>query len=139
MFIPLELAVVQSRICAGVFTLVHGMSLAGVWLAALPVWIQSGLTLPLILSAAYQWIRRQERVRALRVTQSGILEIKRVGWHPAMIKGHPVVLPWMVSLVLADEVGKPQRLIIWPDSADAQGQRRLRVWLKWGFKSDVVG
>jgi hypothetical protein len=50
-----------------------------------------------------------------------------------------MVLPWLISFKLVREGEKTDRLIIWPDSADENWQRRLRVWLRWGLRADVDG
>lgn len=68
----------------------------------------------------------------MRVTQSGQLEIWADEWRAAEIRGQAIVLPWRVSMVLLPIGGRAQRFILWPDSADANGVRKLGIWLKWG-------
>jgi hypothetical protein len=136
MFIPLELAIRPSRVYAGVLLIACSLALAGIWLAAIPVWGQALMTLGLIPAAWRYWRNGLPAVRGLRITQSGQIEILQTGWQSAVIKGQPVVLPWLVSLKVAPEGGKARRLMIWPDAVDADSARRLRAWLKWGFQPD---
>lgn len=44
-----------------------------------------------------------------------------------------LVTPWLVLLVVVPEGGAGEhRLLILPDSLDAESFRQLRVWLRWG-------
>lgn len=47
-------------------------------------------------------------------------------WHFA---GEVLLWPWLVIVPLKREDGRRITLIWWPDSAPAEDQRRLRVWL----------
>jgi hypothetical protein len=132
MFLPLELTLRPSRVYRLVMTLVHGLALLGVWLAALPVWTQAAMTLGLLLSVIWAWREISSGPRGLRVSQSGQVELFDGEWRAAQIKGRPVVLPWLVSLTLMPEAGKTRQLMIWADSAEAELLRKLRVWLRWG-------
>lgn len=66
------------------------------------------------------------------MTQSGQLEIWAGEWMAAQIRRKTIVLPWLVSVFLLLLDGKAQRLMLWPDSTNADSFRKLRVWLKWG-------
>jgi hypothetical protein len=141
MFIPLELALRPSRIYAGSLLLAHGLALAGIWLAALPMAIRLIASSVLVVGAAGFWRKERSGIKGLRVTRSGQIEIQicQSGWRPAHITGQAVVLPWLVSLKLVREGDKADRLFIWPDSADENRQRRLRAWLRWGLRVDGNG
>jgi len=134
MFLPLELTLRPSRICVAVLAMAHALALLGVWLAALPAWIQTLLTLVLSASVVWAWRESSSVPRGLRVSQSGHLELLDGEWRPAQIKGRPVVLPWLVSLGLAVENGGSRRVILWKDSAEADRFRKLSVWLRWGWQ-----
>ena len=134
MFIPLELAIKPSRIYSGVMLAACGLAMTGVWLAVMPVGVRAALALLLLLAAVHYWRKGLSGVHGLRIMQSGHLEILQANWLPAVIRGQPVVLPWLISLVVLPEGGKARRLMIWPDSVDADSARRLRVWLKWGHQ-----
>jgi toxin CptA len=131
MFLPLELKLRPSRIQLAVLALGHGLALAGIWLAALPAWMQWSMTAALFAGALRLWRESSARPQGLRVTQSGQVEILERGWQPAELEGCPIVMPWLVSLVLAPEAGKTRRLILWSDSTEADLFRKLRVWLRW--------
>lgn len=134
MFIPLELAIKPSRVYAGVLLIACSLAVTGIWLAAIPAWGQALMTLGLILAVLRHWRKGLPDVQGLRIAQSGQIEIFQTDWQSAMIKGQPVVLPWLVSLNVEPEGGKARRLMIWPDAVDADSARRLRAWLKWGFQ-----
>lgn len=132
MFLPLELTLRPSRICLALMALAHGLALAGIWLAVLPGWAQGLLTAALLTAARQLWRESRRQPRGLRVSRSGQLELLEGEWRTAKLRGRPVVLPWLVSVELVPKAGKARRLILWPDSAPADGLRKLRVWLKWG-------
>lgn len=134
MFIPIELAMRPSRIYAGTLLLAHGLALTGIWLAELPQTVRLIATGLLMLGALVLWRMEGAGPRGLRVTQSGQVEIYMNDWQSAVVKGQPVVLPWLVSLTAQPENGKARRLMIWPDTVDADSLRKLRVWLKWGYQ-----
>lgn len=135
MFIPIELAMRPSRIYAGILLLAHGLALTGLWLAELPLTVRLIATGLLMMGAYVLWRTEHVGPRGLRVTQSGQIEIFMNDWQPAVIKGQPVALPWLVSLTAQPENGKACRLMIWPDTVDADSLRKLRVWLKWGYQA----
>jgi hypothetical protein len=141
MFIPLELALRPSRIYAGCLLLAHGLALAGIWLAALPMAIQLMVTGVLMVGATVFGRKAKSVVSGLRVNRTGQVEIHihQSGWQPANITGQVIVLPWLISLRLVREGEKKDRLTIWPDSADENRQRRLRAWLRWGLRADGDG
>lgn len=132
MFLPLELTLRPSRIYSAVLALAHGLAFAGIALAALPLSIKLMAVAALSMGALWLWRQGASHPRGLRVSQSGQIELLEGEWQAASIRGRPVVLPWLVSLVLQPEAGRKRRLMLWPDSADPGLFRKLRVWLKWG-------
>lgn len=135
MFIPLELTLRPSRVYRLILASAHGFALAGIWLAALPLWTRALMTAALFAGAAWSWRENASGPRGLRISQSGQIEILDGEWQPAGIRGRPVVLPWLVSLTLEPEAGKTRKLILWPDSTEADLFRKLRVWLRWGSQT----
>lgn len=139
MFIPLELTLRPSRIYPALLALAHGLALAGIWLASLPPWIKVLAVFALIGGAAWLWRESRNSARGMRVSQSGQIELLGEGWQPVRVKGCPVVLPWLVSFMLEHEDGRQARLMLWPDSTEADLFRKLRVWLRWGYRSAHLG
>jgi hypothetical protein len=135
MFLPLELTLRPSRVYLAVQLAAHGLALLGAWLAVLPFWIQAALTLGLMIN--FIWVVREisSSPRGMRVSQSGQIELLEQEWQPVQIKGRPVVLPWLISLTLVTASGNFFRVILWPDSADSDRLRKLRVWLRWNLQS----
>lgn len=131
MFLPLELTLRPSRVYMAVLALGHGLALLGIWLAALPVWIQVAMTAAMLASVLWSWRESAGGPRGLRVSQSGQIELLDGEWRFARIKGQPVVLPWFISLTVEPEAGKSRRLALCPDSTEPDLFRKLRVWLKW--------
>lgn len=132
MFLPLELTLRPSRIYAAAMACAHGFALLGVWLAVLPLWLQTALSFALASSLIWAWREISSSPRGLRVSQSGQVELLEREWTAARMKGRPVVLPWLVSLRLELDGGRMRRMTLLQDSAGADGLRKLRVWLKWG-------
>lgn len=135
MFLPLELTLRPSRIYAAVMVLAHGLALFGLWLAALPLWIPAASSLALTASLIRAWREISSGPHGLRVSQSGQIELLEQEWLAAQIRGRPVVLPWLVSLRLELDGGQTRRMALLRDSADSDGLRKLRVWLRWGALS----
>lgn len=136
MFIPLELTLRPSRLYRLILVLAHGLALAGIWLAALPAWVKALLALALFAGALWLWREYSSGPRGLRVSQSGQIELLDSGWQAASLGGRPVVLPWFVNLAVVLEGGRTRRLALLPDSVEADGFRKLRVWLKWAAPAD---
>lgn len=132
MFLPLELTLRPSRIYMAAMACAHGFALLGLWLAVLPLWLQSALSLALASSLIWAWREISSAPRGLRVSQSGQVELLEREWMPARMRGRPVVLPWLVSLRLELDGGQTRRMALLRDSADSDGLRKLRVWLRWG-------
>lgn len=131
MFLPLELTLRPSRVYAAVMVLTHGLALLGIWLATVPQWARALAVLVLVGGAVWLWRQHAAGPLGLRVSQSGQIELLDEVWRAAQISGRPVVLPWLVSLELALEDGRARHVTLLPDSAEADGLRKLRVWLKW--------
>lgn len=131
MFLPLELTLRPSRIYMAALAMAHGFGLVAVCLAALPLWAQVALTMALTASVIWAWREISGSPHGLRVSRSGQIEVLGAVWQPARISGRPVVLPWLVSLRLKPEGAGTCQLTLLADSTDADGMRKLRVWLRW--------
>lgn len=134
MFLPLELTLRPSRISLTVSLAGFALAAGGVLLADLPVWGKAVAALALLAGGALAWRQRHGMAHGVRVSQSGQMVILLDDWQAANIKGQAVVLPWLVKLNVVLENGRVKTLNLWPDSTDADGFRKLRVWLKWGLR-----
>jgi hypothetical protein len=132
MFLPLELTLQPSRIYPAILVLAHGLALAGVWLAALPLGIKALAVAALLAGAVWLWRENANSPHGLRVSQSGQVELLDEEWRAASVLGRPLVLPRFVSLMLELDTGRKRRLMLWSDSTDPELFRKFRVWLKWG-------
>lgn len=132
MFLPLELTLRPSRIYRAILALAQGLALAGIGLAALPLWVKVMAVAALSMGALRLWRENANSARGLRVGQSGQVELLADEWLAAVICGRPVVLPWLVSLTLQNGQGRKHRLTVWPDSTEPDRFRKLRVWLRMG-------
>ncbi len=129
MFLPLNLDLRTSRLGLGVQSLAHVLAASALWL--------SGATLALCLlgsvalaASLRRRVRRAQPPEALGVGKAA-LRIKVAGeWLEAQLEGAHVSSPLVVMRL--DAGGRRMRLVLWPDSADAEGLRRLRTWLNWG-------
>jgi toxin CptA len=132
MFLPLELTLRPSRIYAAVLLPAAALASAGIGFADLPTWVRAVAATGLLAGMAQAWRQQKSRPLGLRISQSGQMEILLDDWQAANIQGQAVVLPWLISLTAILENGAAKKLVLWPDSADADTLRKLRVWLKWG-------
>ncbi len=134
MFIPLQLTLRPSRICKALMVLVLALALTAVWLAEMPVLVRITLVAALLVAIAQFWRRHMRQPLGLRISQSGELSVQQGNdWRKAEILGQPVAWIWLIYLRLKLEDGTKWSLRLWPDSADEEGLRRLRVSLKWGM------
>ena len=55
-------------------------------------------------------------------------------WLEALLLGSSLVTPWLCVLnIKPDGRRMPRHAVIFPDSADAEGRRKLRVLLRWKY------
>ncbi len=129
MFLPLNLDLRASRLGLGVQSLAHGLAAWGVWLsAAAPPLCLLG-TAGLALSLVWQ-VRRAQPLEALNIGKAAV-RVRAAGeWLEARLESAHVS-PLLV-VVRLDAEGRRVHVVLWPDSADAEGLRRLRAWLDWG-------
>ena len=129
MFLPLTLDLRGSRLGLGVQSLAHGLAAWALWLSAATLALCLAGSAMLALSWAWQ-MRRARAPAALNLGKSA-LRVRMSGeWLDARLEG-AYVSPLLVVMRL-DAGGRRMRVVLWPDSADAEGLRRLRAWLNWG-------
>lgn len=136
---PLRLSLRPSRLVSKGLLALYALILPSLWLANLPWWGSLGLSLALLL-AAY-WHRRvqaQPVPELLRLLPDG-------GWmivwpsrmeELAQLADGVYCSRYLIRLPLRLDDGRQLRLMLWPDSAEANELRRLRVWLRWGVRDE---
>lgn len=103
------------------------------WLSALPAAAQY-LISALLLAALLHRLTRQAPARwsALVLSQQGVILHSDTAECQAKLEAGSHVHAWLIVLRLRDsETHKLRYLALWPDSAPADLQRQLRIWLLW--------
>ena len=129
MFLPLTLDLRVSRLALGVQSLAHALAASGLWLSAatLPLCLLGSAALGLSLA---RQVRRARPPEALSLDKAA-LRIGAAGeWLEARLEG--AYVSSLLVVLRLDAGGRRRHVVLWPDSADAEGLRRLRAWLNWG-------
>lgn len=133
--LPLVVDVGASRSLRNGLIALHLLAGGALAVSALAAHWQLAGALALCLSA---WRRTRQRppVR-LRCSRDGKLaRASAEGWQEQQLAHPLVVLPNFCLITLRPTAGGPAgALLILTDSLDAQGFRRLRVWLRWRAES----
>lgn len=135
----------RSRLLAIGLAVLHGGGLAALAAAGLAPAARLGLAAALAVSA-YASLRRWyfdpagERVVGLRSAQAGVLELVLGDGTilQASVAPSSAVLGPLIVVMGRDEDGHMHRIVVLPDSTDADSRRRLRVWLRWASRPDSV-
>lgn len=126
---PLELALQPSRLLALILAAGHALALAALWLAGLPDWLATGLSLAVAASAVWQardWRRGARRLRLLARQVRLEFDSARVVEGEA----HPGwVLPGFIALDVQPAAGRRHSVLLLADSASPDGLRQLRARL----------
>lgn len=106
---------------------------------ALPLWAKILLTLLVLVSMLYHlwhdaWLLALSSNKTLLLDGDRVLLVARNGNQiTARILADSLVTPFITVLnVLPQGSYLARRIIILPDSLDAESFRQLRVWLRWG-------
>jgi hypothetical protein len=112
--------------------LAHGLALAAAWIA-LGGWLLWPVLAAILVSlaAALASAGRQPTGLELREDGNASWKDRRGGWHDARLGRNHFVSPVLVIVELTSGNGAPRRVILLADSAEPDGFRRLRVWLRW--------
>jgi len=135
----LSLRLHPSRSLTGLLAGVHVVGAGALWLAPLgATWAVAG---SLALGGHFVWVLRQH---AWRSASGSVVELElredcsvsarsRAGrWLGYRVSGASFVSPRLTVLNLRPDAGRRGcSVLITPDSLDADGFRRLRVWLRW--------
>ncbi|HNQ04740.1 MAG TPA: hypothetical protein PKH69_09015 [Thiobacillaceae bacterium] len=132
--LPLVITVGPSTRLRLLLTGLHLLAAMALWLAALPLALQTSGSLLLALGLA-RHLRGAHGV-TLRGNEKGQLEI-RAGqtWH-ALHDTRVHLLSPGLTLLRFENPGnaRARNLLVLPDSMPAEDYRRLRVWLQWKYK-----
>ncbi len=96
-------------------------------------WLLLLVDLALLLACLQNegWLANRRRPLCLDVSASGVLSaVFADGCELWLLDGNSRSSPWL-SVVMAHAGSQKRRLTLWPDSADADGLRKLRVFLRW--------
>lgn len=140
----LDLKLHTSRTLVFLLTLAHLLSLVLIWL--LPLTQAAQILASLLLMASFLFYLRRD---GLLAAGNSILQLRldpecqcayqtRAGqtrsgaWREARLLGSSMVTPWLSVLNLMPENSRIARhLVIFPDSAEAESLRKMRVLLRW--------
>ncbi len=135
----LDLKLLPSRTLVLLLAMAHLLSLLVVWLLQLIPVIQIAASLMILASFLFH-LRRDGLLTAGSSIPQFHLDsecnctyLTRNGtWHDARVLGSSMVTPWLSVLNLSPENSRLTRhIVIFPDSADAESQRKMRVLLRW--------
>lgn len=126
----LQLHIGSSRIAGYYCTVVMLLSWLGIGLAALPWCLKIIL---FVVVAVYSWLA----FRSLRISAIPGLEFRNGSWilqrddglQEAVLEKKIFLGAGIISLPFRLQSGKSIRLMLWPDSADAESLRQLRAAL----------
>ena len=135
----MKIALRPSRILTAILVIAHGVAIAMVALAGIPVWLELIAIAALLGSLVFEvrriaLLRALDAVIALEVASDDRFSIqtRRGEWIECEVRGSTYVssLLTILNLKVIDS-GKNKRAVILRDSLDAENFRKLRVWLLW--------
>ena len=135
----LELKLHPSRTLTILLAMAHLLSLLVLWILPLMPAIQTGAGL--LVAANFIFHLRRDALLAarnsifqLRFEQecSCTYQTRNGTWQEARLLGSSMVTPWLTVLSFSPENSWLARhIVIFPDSADAEALRKMRVLLRW--------
>ena len=129
---PFQVAFRPSRL-QRVLQLAAWVWLAVIWLLYFAGWLRL-IGLAFTAFAAWYALRRPLPIGSLTVGSGGeavlFLQPQQIAVAATLRGG--MVLPWLQILHWQTDGGRRIYQAVWPDSADAEGLRCLRVWARWG-------
>ena len=127
-----EIELKPSRRLGLLLAAMAGLAWAGLWLAALPLWIQLGLGVGVVALSLRGWRGMRQPVR-LRLRADGRVQLRGAtdDWEEVEVRGDSYVSTALIVLRYRTTGGQANALVLLPDSADAEDLRRLRVLLRW--------
>ena len=140
----LRVALKPSCQLAAVLTAAHVAAAVALVPLYLPLWAKLSVTLLIAASLAYTVRRHALLVSRAALTGIELREMDRAAirtradtWEEARILGTTYVSP-VLTVVNLRVTGRifPRHLLIVPDNVDADAFRRLRVLLRWGYRTE---
>lgn len=127
-----EIELKPSRLLGLLLAGMVGLAWAGLWLAALPPGIKPVLGVGAVALALHAWRGLSQPVQ-LRLRADGYVQLRgtTADWEDVEVLDDSFVSPALIVLRYRRERERPHALTLLPDSADAEGLRRLRVSLRW--------
>jgi toxin CptA len=131
-----------SRYIAAVLTAAHAVAAATMLPLDLPIAGKLALVVLVVASLAHAilqhallWSRRALTALELRDKGEVAVQTRDGEWHDARILGTSYVSPTLsaINLRVAD-ARLARHILIVPDNCDPEQFRRLRVYLRWGYK-----
>jgi Membrane-bound toxin component of toxin-antitoxin system len=136
MFLPIKMTLRPSRQLLLIVTVLRGLALWAVSLTALSVTLKGIFVVALVFSVVWQGWRywhadAGRRIGGVRVDAKNVLWLEGLGEesHQAELKN-----AWLgpgFGVATVSSKGHIHRVLWMPDSADKEGLRRWRVWLRW--------
>ena len=127
-----------SWILAAILVVAHGAAITVIALVGMPLWLQLILIAALVGSLAFEiktvLLRAPDAVVTLEFASDDTLTIqtRRGNWIRCEVLGSTYVTYFLSILNLNEQGGgRTKRVVILPDSIDAEDFRKLRVWLRW--------
>jgi hypothetical protein len=137
MQLPVTLVLKQSRALAAALTAAHILAAAGLVPTTLPV--PAKLIVGLFIALSLVRCLRRRRAVSLTLKTDGTLEIERPDGarQEACVLPNTTVFPWLVVLSLRVG-GRKESLTLPTDALGVDGQRQLRLWLRWKATAATV-
>lgn len=127
-----------SHVLTAALAVAHITVLAALLPLALALWAKLALAVVIVTSLAYHvWLDAQRTApsssTALVLEGDRVMLVMRDGQQFAVsVSKDSLVTPWLTVLNVAPLGARTtRRILILPDSMDAESFRQLRTWLKW--------
>lgn len=130
----------SGHLCAG-FIAVHMAAAGTVAPVVFPPWVKAillaAIGVSLVLAVRrYAFLSSAHAITAIELEDDGAVVCRRDGRRErARLLGSTYISPYLTLLNLRITGRLPaQHVIVVPDNVEEEAFRRLRVWLRWGFR-----
>ena len=135
----LKISLRPSWVLVSILALAHGAAIAIILLVGIPWWAQviavAGLTVHLVVVVRQQaLLLGRDSTVAIEIHSDNTLSVqaRRGAWSEYAVVGDTYVAPYLTVMNLRQTDSHAlKRIVILPDSLDAEEFRKLRVWLCW--------